>query len=155
MSLIVNRIAKMRGWLVSVEKVQCGSVFPADTNHTLLRSLKRPQNLQTVNNYHKFEFRCQWKSNVSLKMSWLQKFTAYLSFRDTRTCSYFYLQSLELTTCFFLLQIDPYNWTGTNAVLSGKKMWKVKYERLLQKGLSFLSCIYKCRGDFQFAIKYI
>ena len=73
-------------------------------------------------------------------MSRLQKFTAYLSFRDTRTCNYFYLQSQELTTCFFLHRIDPYNWTGTNAVLSGKKMWKVKYERLLQKGLSLL-CI--------------
>ena len=24
-----------------------------------------------------------------------------------------------------MLVIDPYNWTGTNAVLSGKKMWKV------------------------------
>jgi len=36
------------------------------------------------------------------------------------------------------LHIDPYNWTGTNAVLSGKKMWKVKYERLMEKGLSLL-----------------
>lgn len=25
--------------------------------------------------------------------------------------------------CFYL---DPYNWTGTNAVLRGKKMWKVQ-----------------------------
>ena len=24
-----------------------------------------------------------------------------------------------------MVVIDPYNWTGTNAVLSGKKMWKV------------------------------
>lgn len=95
----------------------------------------------------------QWKSNLILKISRLQKFTTYLSCRDTRACYFHQQQSLELTFCFFLHQIDPYNWTGTNAVLSGKKMWKVKYERLLQKGLSVL-CIY-IRGDFQFAIENI
>ena len=34
--VIVNKVAKMHAWLASAEKISCGSMFPADTNHAFL-----------------------------------------------------------------------------------------------------------------------
>lgn len=54
--------------------------------------------------------------------------TCYQNFKVTVGFSLLPKFAVLLTKCNIYTLIncpDPYNWTGTNAVLSGRKMWKV------------------------------
>ena len=79
----------------------------------------------------------KFSPNKSLRLFWnLNHYNLYPLSDHPRSSMYFgyltsdFSASYWLTICrmIFLFYSDPYNWTGTNAVLSGKKMWKVLYK---------------------------
>ena len=46
---------------------------------------------------------------------------------DHLPISFLLMPQNSLNSLLFVFAIDPYNWTGTNAVIRGKKQWKVSH----------------------------